>query len=93
MWLFSVFVGWVAVLRGRLWQLFFSGCALAGGDEAASALRCTYKDVAVRLTSHFVVPVASPFAAGAQVQCSLLAACIRGAVDGLTSSPFLYYKG
>ena len=50
------------------------------------------KDVAEPLTIQFVVQVSGPSAAGAQVQCRLLAACIRGAVDGLTSTPFLYYK-
>ena len=50
------------------------------------------KDVAEPLTIQVVVQVSGPSAAGAQVQCRLLAACIRGAVDGLTSTPFLYYK-
>ena len=79
-------------LRGRLWQQFFRG--LLWQEEGRLPAHCAAsKDVADQLTSPLAVLTASPFAAGAQVQCRLLAACIRGAVDGLTSTPFLYYKG
>ena len=60
------------VAAGLLWQ-----------EERRLPAHCAAsKDVADQLTSPFAVLVASPFAAGAQVQCGLLAACIRGAVDG-----------
>ena len=38
MWLFCVFVGWVAVLPWSTVAAVFSGSALAGGKEASSAL-------------------------------------------------------
>ena len=68
------------------------GLGGAGFVRGENYIALHIKDATVQLTSQSAVQVASPFAAGAQVQCRLLAACIRGAVDGLTSTPFLYYK-
>ena len=85
-----LFVAWL-YLRGHQWHQFFRG--LLYQEERGLLGHCAApKDVAESLTIQFVVQVSGPSAAGAQVQCRLLAACIRGAVDGLTSSPFLYYK-